>query len=196
MTSDGVTADAMQESAGVRVADVIRRFARERPDHVALRHGERELRYAELDARSNRLAQALLAGGLCEGSRVAYLGRSAPEVIELLFAVAKIGAVIVPLNWRLSPRELAGVLADAQAPLLITDTAYRQTAEGLAPQALRVVGDDYGDWLSGHDAIDPGGCGEPGDIVVQMYTSGTTGVPKGVLTTHRNLAAAATTSSC
>jgi long-chain acyl-CoA synthetase len=196
MTFDGVTVADMEASAGVRVADVVRRFARERPAHVALRHGERELTYAQLDERSNRLAQALLAGGLGAGSRIAYLGRSAPEVIELLFAVAKIGAVIVPLNWRLSPRELAGVLVDAQAPLLIADTAYRQTAEGLAPQALRIVDDDYEDWLRGHDAVDPGGCGEPGDIVVQMYTSGTTGVPKGVLTTHRNLAAAATTSSC
>jgi long-chain acyl-CoA synthetase len=196
MTFDGATVADMDASAGVRVADVVRRFARERPGHVALRHGERELTYAQLDERSNRLAQALLAGGLGAGSRVAYLGRSAPEVIELLFAVAKIGAVIVPLNWRLSSRELAGVLADAWAPLLIADTAYRQTAEGLAPAALRIVGDDYEDWVSGHDPVDPGGRGEPGDIVVQMYTSGTTGVPKGVLTTHRNLAAAATTSSC
>ncbi|TML05438.1 MAG: long-chain fatty acid--CoA ligase [Actinobacteria bacterium] len=186
----------MEASATARVADVVRRFARERPEHVALRHGERELTYAQLDERSNRLAQALLAGGLSEGSRVAYLGRSAPEVIELLFAVAKIGAVIVPLNWRLSPRELGGVLADAQAPLLVADTVYRRIAEGLSPRALRIVGDDYEHWLLGHDAIDPGGRGEPGDIVVQMYTSGTTGVPKRVLTTHRNLAAAATTSAC
>jgi long-chain acyl-CoA synthetase len=196
MTFDGVTAAAVEASAGVRVADVIRRFARERPGRVALRHGERELTYAALDARSNRLAQALLAGGLGAGSRVAYLGRSAPEVIELLFAVAKIGAVIVPLNWRLAPRELAGVLADARAPLLIADAAYRDTAERLAPRALHVVGDDYEAWITHHEPADPGGRGEPGDVVVQMYTSGTTGVPKGVLTTHRNLAAAAVTSTC
>src|SRR4051812_2647123 len=103
-------------TSDVRVADVIRRAARERPSVVALRHGERALTYAELDERSNRLAQALLAGGLGAGSRVAYLGRSAPEVIELLFAASKIGAVIVPLNWRLSARELAGVLDNAEAP--------------------------------------------------------------------------------
>src|SRR4051812_19117723 len=111
MTFDAATVADMEASAGVRVADIVRRFARERPAHVALRHGDRELTYAELDERSNRLAGALLAGGVREGSRVAYLGRSAPEVIELLFAVAKIGAVIVPLNWRLSRRELARVLA-------------------------------------------------------------------------------------
>jgi len=193
---DRVTAADMDASAGVRVADVVRRFARERPERVALRHGERELTYAALDERSNRLAQALLAGGLGAGSRVAYLGRSAPEVIELLFAVAKLGAVIVPLNWRLAPRELAGVLADARAPLLIADAAYRDTAQRLAPPALRVVGDDYEAWIGEHEPADPGGRGEPGDVVVQMYTSGTTGVPKGVLTTHRNLAAAAVTSTC
>src|SRR5262245_31585481 len=116
MTFDAVSVAEMEATADVRVADVIRRFAAERPEHVALRHGDRALTYAQLDERSNRLAQALLADGLGTGSRVAYLGKSAPEVLELLFALAKIGGVIVPLNWRLSPRELAGVLADAQAP--------------------------------------------------------------------------------
>jgi acyl-coenzyme A synthetase/AMP-(fatty) acid ligase len=60
---------------------------------VALRHGARELTYAELDARSNRLAQALLAAGVGRGARVAYLGKTAPEVVELLLAASKIGAV-------------------------------------------------------------------------------------------------------
>src|SRR5919201_1557674 len=114
MTSSQVDVGEMEASAGVRVADVIRRAAERRPGVVALRHGERELTYAQLDERSSRLAQALLAAGIGAGSRVAYLGRTAPEVIELLFAVSKIGAVIVPLNWRLSPRELAGVLENAQ----------------------------------------------------------------------------------
>src|SRR4051812_3272269 len=196
-----MTSSAMVAGAGVRVADVIRRAAERRPEAVALRHGERELRYAELDARSSRLARALLAEGVGRGARVAYLGRAAPEVIELLCAVSKIGAVIVPLNWRLSPNELAGVLENAQAPLLIADAAYAQMAEALTarsarPLRLRVVAADYEPWLAAHDADDPGGRGDPDDVVVQMYTSGTTGVPKGVLTTHRNLAAAATTSAC
>ena len=204
MTSSPPEAGAMAANAGVRVADVIRRAAERRPGVVALRQGERALTYTQLDERSNRLAQALLAGGLEAGSRVAYLGRTAPEVIELLFAVSKIGAVLVPLNWRLSPRELAGVLENAQAPLLIADEGYAKTAEQLAAQAsrtlgLRVVAQDhpagYEAWLAAHVAVDPGGRGQPSDVIVQMYTSGTTGVPKGVLTTHRNLAAAATPSS-
>jgi long-chain acyl-CoA synthetase len=177
----------------VRVADVIRRAAERRPERVALRHCKRTLTYAQLDERSSRLAQALLASGVRAGDRVAYLGRTAPEVIELLFAVAKLGAVIVPLNWRLSMRELGQVVADSRAPVLIADAEYAEPAAILVDAPI-VVGDGYEPWLQAHEPRDPGGRGEPGDVVVQMYTSGTTGAPKGVLTTHRNLGACAQTS--
>ena len=183
----------------VRVADVIRRHAERRPDAVALRDGERELVYGDLDQRSNRLAHALRASGVGAGTRVAYLDRSSPEVIELLFAASKIGAVLVPLNWRLAPPELAAVVADARAPVLIAGPAYREVAvdvlERLSPAPdLVVVGEGYEGWLAAHEPRDPGGRGQAGDVIVQMYTSGTTGVPKGVLTTHRNLAVTAQTS--
>jgi long-chain acyl-CoA synthetase len=166
---------------------------------VALRHGERETTYAELDERSNRLAQALLGAGVRAGSRVAYLGSTAPEVVELFFAAAKIGAVTVPLNWRLSPRELALVMTDARPPVLLADETYAPSAAGLVEATspateLISVGDAYERMLAAHDPLDPGGRGDSRDVVLQMYTSGTTGVPKGVLTTHRNLAAAAETS--
>ncbi len=145
MTSSPVDGSDIAATAGVRVADVIRRAAQRRPGVVALRHDDRALTYAQFDERSNRLAQALLGSGIGRGARVAYLGRSAPEVIELLLAASKIEAVIVPLNWRLSPRELAGVLEDSHAPLLIADARYLETAEALrapasASLALRVVG--------------------------------------------------------
>ena len=93
----------------LRVADVLRHRARERADVVAIKHGSRSLTFAELDDRSNRLAQALLAAGVGPGSRVARLDRTAPEVMELLFAAAKIGAVAVPL-------ELAPCAARARRP--------------------------------------------------------------------------------
>jgi long-chain acyl-CoA synthetase len=90
----------------LRVADVVRGHARSRPDVIAIRCGPRSLTYAELDDRSNRLAQALLEAGVQPGDRVAHLDRTAPEIVELLFATSKIGAVTVPLNWRLAPAEL------------------------------------------------------------------------------------------
>ncbi|HEY3183967.1 MAG TPA: long-chain-fatty-acid--CoA ligase [Gaiellaceae bacterium] len=177
------------------MADVVREFAATRPDHVAVRHRGRAITYAELDARSNRLAQALTASGVEEGSRIAYLDRTSPEVVELLFAASKIGAVLVPLNWRLAVRELAVILGDAQPPVLVAGETYAAAGRELVGrQRLVVVGDEYERWLLDHDPVDPQGRGKADDVVVQMYTSGTTGVPKGVLTTHRNLAAAAETS--
>jgi long-chain acyl-CoA synthetase len=177
----------VKTGAELRVADVVREAAAMRGDHVAIRHRDRELTYSELDERSSRLAQALRAAGVGKQTRVAYLDRTAPEIVELLFATSKLGAVTVPLNWRLAPPELAAVIADADPAVLIAGESYA----GVAARNVIVVGPEYEQWLAAHEPIDPGGRGEAGDTVLQLYTSGTTGVPKGVLTTHRNLAAAA-----
>jgi long-chain acyl-CoA synthetase len=186
----------------LRVADVVREHAERRGDQVAIRHGERALSYAELDERSSRLARALRELGVRDGSRVAYLDRTAPELVELLFATSKIGAVAVPLNWRLAPPELRRVLDDAGPRVLVAGPTYAELAGELAveassrPELVVVEGEAHGyeGLLAAQDSLDPGGRGGRDDVVLQLYTSGTTGAPKGVLTTHRNLTAAAETS--
>ena len=189
----------LRRGVDLRVADVVREHAATRPETVAVLQGARELTYGRLDQRSNMLARALLSSGAGVGSRIAYLDRSAPEIVELLFAASKIGAVAVPLNWRLAVPELRAVLEDAQAPLVIVGPEFEEVTDEVVagldrpPSVIRVA-TDYEEWLGSHDPADPGGRGEAGDVVLQLYTSGTTGVPKGVLTTHRNLAACAETS--
>jgi long-chain acyl-CoA synthetase len=193
----------MRRGAELRVADVVRQHGTERGDLVAVRHGRRALTYAQLDDRSNRLAQVLIAAGVGAGDRVAHLDKTGVELIELLFAVSKLGAVLVPLNWRLAAPELGAILADSRAPLLVAGAAFGAVAERLVEQTRATRGllvvdpdasDGYERQLAAHLPEDPGRRGASGDVVIQMYTSGTTGVPKGVLTTHRNLAAAADSS--
>jgi acyl-CoA synthetase (AMP-forming)/AMP-acid ligase II len=189
---DGTSPQVLDE---LRVADVVREHASTRGDVVALRCGTGALTYAELDDRSNRLAQVLLSAGVRTGDRVAHLDRTAPEVVELLFATGKIGAVTVPLNWRLAGAELQTIVADAGCAVLIAGPGYREVAREIAaavPRRVEVIetGEDYEGRLESHSGDDPGHRGGANDVAVQMYTSGTTGLPKGVLTTQRNLAAA------
>jgi len=186
---------SVQVLESLRVADVIREHASSRPNVVAIRCGTRAMTYAELDDRSSRLAQMLLSAGVRAGDRVAHLDRTAPEVVELLFATSKIGAVTVPLNWRLARAELETIVADAGCALMIAGPDYREVAREIehgVPQQLSVIdtGSEYERRLEAEPASDPGHRGAASDVAVQMYTSGTTGLPKGVLTTQRNLAAA------
>ncbi|GAA3385118.1 long-chain-fatty-acid--CoA ligase [Cryptosporangium minutisporangium] len=178
-----------------RVADLPRRHAHERGDHPALSAGDRTVTYAELDARSTRIANALRADGVQPGDRIAVLDKNSVEIAELFLGAVKAGAVLIPLNWRLTAPELSAVLTDAGATVLFAHPEFGPTAEQVAVSVGTVtktvqLGDDYEKWLGAADAEDDGFRGDLDTVVFQLYTSGTTGRPKGVLTTNRTLSVA------
>ena len=181
------------------ISSVIRTHAAERPDAVALVCGAQSLTWAELDDRSNQVAAALADAGVTVGDRVAVIDKNGPEFWELLFATAKVGAVLVSVNWRLSPLEMAGICRDAQAVVLVVGPEFEgAVAEQEATltevrQIVSTAGDgrwpSYLDWSAREGAADPQVELADDDVAIQLYTSGTTGLPKGVMLTHANLAA-------
>ena len=170
------------------LAEIVRGFGRTRPGAPALSCGEATLSFAELDRRSSQVANALTGAGIGRGQRVAVLDKNSPAFFELLFGCAKIGAVLVGLNWRLSAPEIASILADADvAGLFVGAEQVDRIASELAPWTV-LMGSAYDDWLGAASAVDPLVPGDSGDVVLQLYSSGTTGRPKGAMITNANLA--------
>jgi long-chain acyl-CoA synthetase len=182
-----------------RVAEIVRRYAREQGGAPMLTCGDRTLTYAEVDERSNRAAQALAGEGIGPQDRVAFLDKNGTEFWELQFGAAKLGAVIVSVNWRLAPREIAWIIDDARAPVLVVGPDFYAAVEEIEGQLTSVkkivaVGEhprwpSYESWLAGADPADPATETAGSDIALQLYTSGTTGLPKGAMISHDNLAA-------
>jgi len=166
-------------------------LARTRGDHPALVGATRTVTYAELERRGTRVANALRDLGVGEGERVAYLDLNNPEFFEVMVGAAKIGAAIAPLNYRLTPGEMGRIVHDARATVLVVGPAFEAavpTIEAEAPALSRVVrtGQDFEGWLAAASEEDPGRESTYDDVVLQLYTSGTTGLPKGVQLTNGN----------
>lgn len=165
------------------------RRARKTPHRTALIHQRRTFSYAELHDRTTRLAHVLHARGVRRGDRVAHLGPNHPSFLETLFATGLLGAVFVPLNTRLAPPEIAYQLADSGARLLVhTPSLYDPTDNpaGTTPDLLE-VGPRYEELIAAAPTVPIDEPVAPDDICIIMYTSGTTGRPKGAMLTHANL---------
>jgi fatty-acyl-CoA synthase len=152
--------------------------------------------YAELTARVARLANVLAAVGISSGSRVAYLGANHPAFLESLFATASLGAIFVPLNARLSAAEIGFMLGDSGAGVLLFGSASASTVEQLdvdTHPTLIAVDAEFPGALD-YEAMIADASDTPLDTTVDasepsliMYTSGTTGRPKGAILTHDNI---------
>jgi fatty-acyl-CoA synthase len=186
------------------VHDWLARRAALDPDRTALidaNHGERRISYREWDAAASRTAAFLHHGlGVGRGDRVAVLAYNCVEFLDLLFACAKLGAILQPLNWRLSPAELAGLLADAEPTVLVFGPEFRGPVDTVRTRALFVK-----HWL----ALAAPGPGErafserdaapatplpPLELEAETpwvlcYTGGSTGIPKAAVLTHGSITA-------
>ncbi|WP_369226840.1 long-chain fatty acid--CoA ligase [Streptomyces sp. R39] len=167
------------------------RRARKTPHRTALVSGEQSADYRTLYTRTTRLAHALRARGIRRGDRIGYLGPNHPAYLETLFAAGTLGAVFVPLNTRLAGPEIAYQLADSGAKALLYGPSHAGLVAGLPGTSdVRTyveVGAEYEELLAAaaEDPIDEPVV--PDDTCIIMYTSGTTGRPKGAMLTHGNL---------
>jgi long-chain acyl-CoA synthetase len=173
------------------LAEIIRGHTDRRPDSVALDFPGDTVDYKALNEAANRVGHGLLSLGVHESDRVAYLGKTSREYFELLFGAGKINAVPVPINHRLAPREIGLILSDAEASVLVvgpqfTDIIDAVTAAAPTVRDVIVLQDSgahvaYSAWIGQQPSADPAGSGSGADIALQVYTSGTTGQPKGVM---------------
>jgi fatty-acyl-CoA synthase len=167
------------------------------PRRRALTFEGATLTYGELLDRIDRLAAGLRAGGVSHGDRVGFLGLNQPAFFEVMFAAARLGAIFVPLNFRLTGPELSYIIGDAGVHTLVVDDAHRGVIDEVRDElpVRRFVGagspgdgwDSYDGLVGTHEPIDGGDVVAPDEVAVIMYTSGTTGRPKGAMLTHANL---------
>jgi fatty-acyl-CoA synthase len=152
--------------------------ARTTPGRVAVDYREREISYRELDQWASLLASSFAERGLKRGDRVATLTGNTPEHVAVFFACARLGLILAPLSWRLAAAELAYQLEDSEPALFLVEPEYSDLADGtdhaFEPLVIPAVGDA------------PPDVAEDDDPLLLVYTSGTTGKPKGALLTHAN----------
>lgn len=178
------------------MADIVRVHAAERGDKVALIDGDRSFTWADLSDRASRVARALAASGVGAGDRVAFFDKNSAEHFDVFFGAAMLNAVCVDPNWRLAPPEVQFIVDDAAAKVLVVGGEFAEMIESIADQLPKVekivvIGDhptydSFDEWMGSFDPVDPGTESAGGDIAFQLYSSGTTGRPKGVMLSNDN----------
>jgi fatty-acyl-CoA synthase len=178
----------------------VEQHASRTPARTALRFGQEDIAYEALAARIRAVASALVAGGTAPGDRVAWLGLNSPDMIATLFACARVGAVFMPLNWRLAPPEHRSMMQACAPALLVVDDAFtaasveHQVAPASTIRTTLSAAVPPG-WL-GWPAFLERGAGRDASVrspghdtpVLLCYTSGSTGRPKGALLSQEALA--------
>ena len=173
-------------------ADPIRRHARDHGDSVAVIFQGRETTYGQLDQRCNQVANGLVAAGIKRGQRIAILAKNTDLFYELLYGATKVGAVLAPINFRLAPPEVSYVINDAQAHLLFVGEGYDDLIAGISSELTSVAqticlhDGSYEAWRDSQSDADPRAEVSEHDTIIQVYSSGTTGHPKGVEISHDN----------
>jgi len=174
------------------VSTMLRHWAAVQPDAPMLTLGPDTVTWGEFYKRAVRVANALANDGVVPGERVAYLDRNSVEFFEIFFGCALLGSVSVALNWRLAPAEIAAIIEDAGATVLVYGPDYAATVAEVREQVTSVQRfvslDEFPAWRDAGAVDDPGYEPRPEDVVTQLYTSGTTGLPKGAMISARNLA--------
>ncbi|WP_374526089.1 fatty acid--CoA ligase [Sphingopyxis sp.] len=170
--------------------EFISHWAEDRPDRLAMREEDRLFTYAELEERTARVASALLAAGLEKGDRIAWIGKNSDLYFTLFFGAARAGIVMAPIGWRLSPAEWAYIVNDTRAKAVFTGPGFESVGEQLAGKLdhdPRIIGAAEARALIDSTERAPFAPSGQDDAVLQLYTSGTTGNPKGAVLSNRNL---------
>ena len=176
------------------IADIVRVHGAGRPDEVALVQDDRSLTWAELYERAQKTANLLASLGVGPEDRVAMLEKNGIEHFEVFFGAALLNAVCVDVNWRLAPPEVEYIVNDAGAKVFVVGEDFVPVLDAIEPNLTSVkrtlvIGRDYAEAVDAAPTGDPGEQSALDDVAFQLYSSGTTGRPKGVLLSNSNIVA-------